>query len=147
MVQQGSITVEREIRAGIVASATYLMNLDRQLPNSVDINIAPATATKMFQLQGGTGATGVRDGETFVVPFYSQRVNTGFGPVTDIVSNADATYNAMVLEARRRLREALNFEQVGRGQRRSTTVRAVRRRARMRSSIHSMCCTTKACRR
>jgi hypothetical protein len=108
-VQQGSLTVEREVGAGVVASATYLTNLDRQLPNSVDINIAPATATKVFQLQGGTGSVGVRDGETFVVPFYSQRVNTSFGPVTDIVSNADASYNAMVLEARRRLRGGFEF--------------------------------------
>jgi Carboxypeptidase regulatory-like domain/TonB dependent receptor-like, beta-barrel len=109
MVQQGSLTVERGMGAGIVASATYLMNIDRQLPNSVDINIAPSTATKMFQLQGGTGVAGVRDGETFVIPFYSQRVNTSFGPVTDIVSNADATYNSMVLEARRRLRGGFQF--------------------------------------
>ncbi len=108
-VQQGSFTVEREVGAGVIASATYLMNIDRQLPNSVDINIAPSTATKMFQLQGGTGAVGVRDGETFVVPVYTQRVNTSFGPVTDIVSNADATYNAMVLEARRRLRGGFEF--------------------------------------
>jgi hypothetical protein len=108
-VQQGSLTVEREVGARVIASATYLMNLDRQLPNSVDINIAPAKATKVFQLQGGTGAVGVQDGETFVVPFYSQRVNTSFGPVTDIVSNADASYNAMVLEARRRLRGGLEF--------------------------------------
>jgi hypothetical protein len=108
-VQQGSLTVEREVGAGVIASATYLVNIDRQLPNSVDINIAPATATKTFQLQGGTGALGVQDGEMFVVPFYSQRVNTSFGPVTDIVSNADATYNAMVLEARRRLRGGFEF--------------------------------------
>ena len=108
-VQQGSLTLEREVGAGIVASATYLMNLDRQLPNSVDINIAPATATKTFQLQGGTGAPGVRDTETFVLPFYDQRVNTSFGPVTAITSNADATYNALVLEARRRLHNALEF--------------------------------------
>jgi carboxypeptidase family protein/TonB-dependent receptor-like protein len=109
MVQQGSVTLERQVGANVVASATYLVNIDRQLPNSVDINIAPATATKLFQLQGGTGAIGVKDGETFVVPFYSQRVNTNFGPVTDIVSNADATYNAMVLEARRRLRGGFEF--------------------------------------
>jgi len=108
-VQQGSLTVEREVGAGVIASATYLVNIDRQLPNSVDINIAPAMATKTFQLQGGTGAAGVRDGEMFAVPFYSQRVNTNFGPVTDIVSNADATYNAMVLEARRRLRGGFEF--------------------------------------
>jgi Carboxypeptidase regulatory-like domain/TonB dependent receptor len=109
MVQQGSLTLEREVGAGVIASATYLINIDRQLPNSVDINIVPATATKLFQLQGGTGVAGVQDGETFVVPFYSQRVNTSFGPVTDIVSNADATYNAMVLEARRRLRRGFEF--------------------------------------
>jgi hypothetical protein len=108
-VQQGSLTLEREVGAGVTASATYLMNLDRQLPNSVDINIVPATTTKMFQLQGGTGAVGVRDGETFVVPFYTQRVNTNFGPVTDILSNADATYNAAVVEARRRLRGGFEF--------------------------------------
>jgi len=108
-VQQGSLTLERSVGAGVIASATYLVNIDRQLPNSVDINIAPATATKTFQLQGGMGAAGVRDGESFAVPVYSQRVNTSFGPVTDIVSNADATYNAMVLEARRRLRGGFEF--------------------------------------
>ena len=108
-VQQGSLTLERSVGAGVIASATYLVNIDRQLPNSVDINIVPAAATKVFQLQGGTGAVGVRDGESFMVPFYSQRVNTSFGPVTDIVSNADATYNAMVLEARRRLRGGFEF--------------------------------------
>ncbi|WP_158792925.1 TonB-dependent receptor [Granulicella sp. L60] len=109
MVQQGSLTIEHELGAGIVASATYLMNLDRQLPNSVDINIAPATVTKEFQLQGGTSAFGVQDGETFVIPEYTQRLNTSFGTVTDIVSNDNATYNAMVVEARKRGRGGLEF--------------------------------------
>ena len=67
MVQQGSLTVEREFGAGVVASATYLMNIDRQLPNSVDINIAPPRRQNI-PTQGGTGAPGVRDGETFAVP-------------------------------------------------------------------------------
>jgi Carboxypeptidase regulatory-like domain/TonB dependent receptor len=109
MVQQGSFTIERELGAGVIGSATYLINLDRQLPNSVDINIAPSSATKAFELQGGTGAPGVRDSETFVVPFYTQRRNTSFGPVTAIVSNTDATYNALVLEARRRLHQTFEF--------------------------------------
>ncbi len=109
MVQQGSLTLEREVGAGVVGSATYLMNLDRQLANSVDINIAPSTQTEVFQMQGGTGQLGVQNGETFVVPVYTQRVSTNYGPVTDIVSNANATYNAMVLEARRRSRRGLEF--------------------------------------
>jgi hypothetical protein len=108
-VQQASMTVEREVGAGVVGSATYLLNLDRQLPNSTDINIAPSTDAKMFQLQGGTGAVGVQDGETFVLPVYSERVNTSYGPVTDIVSNGNASYNALVLEGRRRGRGGLEF--------------------------------------
>lgn len=108
-VQQGSIAVERAVGAGVVASATYLMNLDRQLLNSTDINIAPSTAVKTFQIQGGTGVAGVRDGETFSVPAYRQRVDASFGPVTDIVSNTNASYNALVLAARRRGRGGFEF--------------------------------------
>ena len=108
-VQQGSLTVERQLGAGVVGSATYLMNLDRQLPDSVDINIAPATGVEMFQLQGGTGAPGVRDGEMFAAPVYSQRVDASYGPVTDVVSDANASYNALVIEARRRTVGGLEF--------------------------------------
>ncbi len=109
MVQQGSVSVEHEIGVGVLGSATYLMNLDRQLPNSVDINIASSTAMKTFQLVGGTGVAGVRDGETFTVPFYTQRVSAAYGPVTDVVSNAVGSYNALVIEARRRARRGLEL--------------------------------------
>jgi hypothetical protein len=109
VVQQGSLAVEREIRAGVVGSATYLMNLDRQLPDSVDINIARSSGMQSFQIQGGTGVPGVRDGEIFAVPLYTQRVNASYGPVTDIVSNANASYNALVIEARRRSIGGLEF--------------------------------------
>jgi hypothetical protein len=79
------------------------------LPDSVDINIAPAADVETFQLQGGTGAPGVRDGEMFAVPVYTERVNASYGPVTDIVSDANASYNAMVIEARRRSAGGFEF--------------------------------------
>ena len=103
MVQQGTVSVEHEIGGGVLGSVLGEMNLDRQLPNSVDINIAPATTVKTFQLQGGTGAVGARDGETFAVPVYTARVTPSFGPVTDVISNANASYNGMTIEARRGL--------------------------------------------
>jgi hypothetical protein len=101
MVQQGTVSLEHEIGWGVLGSASYDLNLDRQLPNSLDINIAPATGAKEFQLQGGTGVVGVRDGEKFTIPAYTERVSASFGPVTDVVSNADASYNALTLEVRR----------------------------------------------
>ena len=148
MVQQGTLSLEHEVGWGVLGSAGYVMNLDRQLPNSVDINIAPSTDEQMFQLQGGTGAVGVRDGETFAVPVYTARVTTSFGPVTDMVSNANATYNGLTLEARRglgRARRAMagrgggwSSARRGRGRRRSTMGRTrARCRGRMGSSIRS----------
>jgi hypothetical protein len=109
MVQQGSLAVERGVGANVVLSATYLMNIDRQLPGSVDLNIAPSTATMMFQLQGGAATTGVRDGDTFVLPVYTTRTNNSFGPVTAVTSNVSASYNALALEARRRSRRGFEF--------------------------------------
>jgi hypothetical protein len=80
----------------------FVMNVDRQLPGSTDINIGPSTETGIFQLQGGTGAVGVRDGETFVVPVYRARVTSSFGPVTDVVSNGNAYYDALVAKVQTR---------------------------------------------
>jgi hypothetical protein len=109
MVQQGSLSLERGVGVGIAASATYLVNLDRQLPGSVDINIAPATGTKTFRLQGGTNVPGVRDGDTFVLPVYTARVSDSYGAVTTVTSNVSASYNALALEARRRSRRGFEF--------------------------------------
>ena len=61
-VQQGTFSIEHGLGAGVQGYVGYVLNLDRQLPNSVDINIAPSTEVQTFQLQGGTGAVGVRDG-------------------------------------------------------------------------------------
>ena len=101
MVQQGSFTLERDLPWGIQGSATYRINLDRQLPSSVDLNIAPSTASATYQLHGGMGAPGVSDGETFSLPLYTARRIATVGPVTAIASNANATYHGATVEARR----------------------------------------------
>jgi hypothetical protein len=115
MVQQGTVSLEHEVGFGVLGRAAYALDLDRQLPNSVDINIAPSTDVREFQLQGGTGKAGAQDGETFAVPVYSARVSPSFGPVTDLVSNANATYNGLTLEARRGLGGRQSGGGTGRG--------------------------------
>ncbi len=109
MVQQASLEIERQLGRRTSLTVGYVVNADRQLPDSTDINIEPSTGLRLFELQGGTGAAGVRDGETFVVPMYTSRVSTDYGPVTDIVSNANANYNGLVVKADSRLVRGLQL--------------------------------------
>jgi len=115
MVEQGTVSLEHEVGFGVLGRAAYALDLDRQLPNSVDINIAPSADVREFQLQGGPGKAGAQDGETFAVPVYSARVSPSFGPVTDLVSNANATYNGLTREARRGLGGRQGSGGTGRG--------------------------------
>ena len=101
MVQQGSFTLERDLPWNMQLNTTYQINLDRQLASSVDLNIAPSTASATYQLQGGTGAAGVRDGETFALPLYTARRIATVGPVTAITSSANATYHGATVGVRR----------------------------------------------
>ena len=109
VVQQGSISLERSISHRLTLSATYIFNLDEQLPGTTDLNIAPATRTARFRIHGGAGAPGVRDGQSFVLPFYTTRITSAFGPVTEIASRANATYHGLVLQADSRASETLTF--------------------------------------
>lgn len=109
MVQQASFSVERGVGAGVVLAATYLANIDHQLQGSVDINVGPSTATKVFQIAGGTNISGVRNGDRFVLPVYNARINDSLGTITAVTSNVNASYNALALEARRRTRGGMDF--------------------------------------
>jgi hypothetical protein len=107
MVQQASLTIEHRLFAETTLAATYLLNFDTQLEGSTDINIAPSTNAELFQLQGGTGDIGVQNGEIFLIPVYKQRVTTSFGPITDILSNVNATYNGLTVAFDHRARHGL----------------------------------------
>ena len=110
VVQQGSLSLERSVGRKTTIEVGYVMNLDRQLATSTDLNIAPATRTAAFQLQGGTGAPGAVDGETFFLPVYTGRVSPGFGPVTDVLSNVNASYYGLVAKVQSTPIESLQLD-------------------------------------
>ena len=102
VVQQGELTLERAWGRRVSARATYSLAIATQLPNTTDVNIASSTAVGRFVLQGGDGRVGARDGETFVVPVYAARMAPQFGPVTALMSNANATWHGLTVEAQLR---------------------------------------------
>lgn len=109
-VQQARLSIEHQVGAYLL-SATYLNSAARQLPNSTDLNIAPASQTSAFRIvrNDNRGETGVRNGDSFVIPLYTARINYNYGPVTAILSNASASHNSVTLAARRGMRRGLSL--------------------------------------
>ena len=108
-VQTGEFSITHEISRGIVLSGSYVFGLNRQLANTVDLNIAPSTASTAFQIvRTGAAEPGASSGQVFHVPLYTARLTSLFGPVTAILSNGTGTYNAMALQAERRAAHGLS---------------------------------------
>jgi hypothetical protein len=98
-VQRATLSLERELGKHAFVRAAYAMALATQLPSTIDLNIAPATSSATFTIQGGDGYPGLHTGQSFPIPLYTQRRLTQYGPITALVSNANATYHAATFEA------------------------------------------------
>ncbi|HEV2578557.1 MAG TPA: TonB-dependent receptor [Acidobacteriaceae bacterium] len=104
-VQRATLSLEHGTRH-IQFRAGYAMAIATQLPQTIDLNITPSPTIKQFILQGGDTYPGLFSGQTFTVPLYTTRRTTAFGPVTALVSNANATYHSFNAEGRLHLRSA-----------------------------------------
>ena len=103
-VQRGTFALEHEVGRRLLLRGEYATAWTTQLPESVDLNIAPSTANVAYVIQGGDAYAdprrGLHTGETFQVPLYTARRTAAFGPVTALVSNANATFHSGTMEAR-----------------------------------------------
>jgi hypothetical protein len=97
-VQRTSLALERQLARRTLLRISYQNAMATQLPGSTDINIAPSPGYAGYILQGGEGHAGLHNGQTFVIPVYTQRLLTTYGPITALVSNSNATYHAATLE-------------------------------------------------
>ncbi len=105
-IHQLDAIVEREIGRNTVVSASYLASFGNSLPNFVDTNLNPPTGAVRLSVVGGPF-----DGQVWSMPaFLGSRPNTAFGQITEIRSNVFSKYNALVLQANRRLTNGLQFQ-------------------------------------
>lgn len=93
-IQRGSLELERSFGRWN-ARLAYAGAIATQLPGTVDLNLAPATGTRSYVLQGGDGWRGLISGETFAVPLYTARLLPQYGPVSALVSHANASYHSL----------------------------------------------------
>ena len=102
VVQRAELAVERALGHRTSVRLSYAMAMAMQLPGATDINISPSPGMVSYELQSVDGVLnrtkGLEEGETFEVPLYDQRPIANVGPVTALVSNANATYHAFTAE-------------------------------------------------
>jgi outer membrane receptor protein involved in Fe transport len=104
-VWSGDVTLERQLPGDISASAAYVLSRAIHLPIFNDSNLAPATATKSYDILNSAGSTV----ETFTVPFYTSRIDQGTGIITTAYPSVNSWYNSFVLTVRRPFRHGLEF--------------------------------------
>jgi len=112
-IHQADLILEHQVARNTVISASYLLGLGRELPNFIDINLDPnsrVNVTYTFTSDYyNNGATGPYLGHTLTVPVYTARLNPNFETITEIRSNVNSSYNAMVLQFKRSAGEGLGF--------------------------------------
>ncbi|HLM57308.1 MAG TPA: TonB-dependent receptor [Pyrinomonadaceae bacterium] len=105
-IHQADFILERQIARNTVVSLSYLYSGGRNLPAYVDLNLPLPTATRTYTVVGGEF-----DGQTFSTPFYAgARPISNVGQILETQSSSTSTYNALVLQANRRLTNGLQFQ-------------------------------------
>ena len=105
-IHEVDFAVEREIARNTMVSASYLASFGRDLPVFLDTNFVPPTSTITYAVKGG-----LLNGQSFTVPaFTGARPNANFGRITQITSGVTSDYNALVLQANRRMTSGLQFQ-------------------------------------
>jgi len=108
-VQTAEVSLSQQIARRTQLSWSYVLGLSRQLTNTVDLNIAPATSNVAFRIVRNGGEPGALGGQVFHVPLYAARRTDAFGTVTGLVSSGNGIYNAMAWELSHRTQRSFTL--------------------------------------
>jgi Carboxypeptidase regulatory-like domain len=110
-IHQADLILERQIAPNTIVSASYLLSLGRDLPNFVDINLDPGSRQDVtYSFTADRGVPGPYFGHTLTVPVYTARLNPNFQTITQIRSNVNSSYSALVLQFNRTSSKGLGFK-------------------------------------
>jgi outer membrane receptor protein involved in Fe transport len=110
LIHQADLILEREIGRNMAVSISYLFSRGRNLPTFVDENL-PTPIQQTYTFNGGE-----LSGQTITVPFFQRlaagngRPDTRFGAITQIRSDIESKYDALVLQLNRRLTKGLQLQ-------------------------------------
>ncbi|MGA2349523.1 MAG: TonB-dependent receptor [Terracidiphilus sp.] len=118
MVQEYDLQMQQGIGKGTFFQASYLGALGRELPNYLDVNLTNVqNVTITVSDTSNSGPLGP-NGTTFVVPTFTAYGNTAllgasaanFQSITEVASNVNSNYNALVVEVLNRSLRSFQFD-------------------------------------
>jgi hypothetical protein len=111
MVHEFDLIAQQEVGKGTVVSLSYLGGLGRELTNFLNTNLDPSTKTTTTVTVSDSGSKGpLPNGATYAVPTYTKYINTSYQAITDVISNINSNYNAMVVEVQNRSLKMVQFD-------------------------------------
>jgi hypothetical protein len=105
LVHEGDVTFEKQLPWNMSFTAAYVFSRALHLPIFVDANLAPATASKTYDVVNSSGSTV----STLTEPFYSTRLNSGVGDILNGYSDVNSWYNSMVITVRKQYSHGFEF--------------------------------------
>jgi hypothetical protein len=126
-VQEFDLQVQQGVGKGTFFELSYLGALGRELPNFLNLNLNPATmVTNTITISDTSGLGPLRNGATYQVPTYFYgATNSGYASgnpnlfgtagadytsISEMVSNINSSYNALVAEIRNRSLKSITFD-------------------------------------
>ena len=116
-VQEFDLLLQQEMGKGTVFALSYLGALGRELTNYLDLNLANVQNVTIT-VSDSSGKGPLPNGAVYVVPTFTAYGNTAlFGPqatkfqnITEVVSNINSNYNAMVAEIQNHTLHSIQFD-------------------------------------
>jgi outer membrane receptor protein involved in Fe transport len=125
-VHEIDLQLQRQLGKGNVFQLGYLGSLGRELPNFLDVNLAPpqdlTTITVGNPTVAGFATGPLPVGSTYSVPTFGTCVasstcayptgyiNTNFTNITEVISNVNSSYNALILDVQNSSIHGLTFD-------------------------------------
>ncbi|HXS13626.1 MAG TPA: TonB-dependent receptor [Acidobacteriaceae bacterium] len=118
-VHELDLQVQQNLGKGNIFQVSYLGALGRELPNYLDVNLAPPQFTEYVQATAGPIAGTLTAVPTFgscpssaptCNPYPTGYLNTNFGNITELISNINSSYNGLVFEIQNRSVRGLQFD-------------------------------------
>jgi len=112
-VEEFDLVLQQEVGKGTVVSLSYLGALGKELTNFLDFNLNPTKTNVTITVSDSTGKGPLGPtGTQYIVPTFTSYKTSGttFGAITDVISNINSNYNALVAEVQNHTLHSLQFD-------------------------------------